>query len=620
MDWRVAVPWAFRRVASVVVAVSALYTYTEIRAGCDIPLPEDRDRIMPPLEKSLSKKGRDKAKALANYAVAYVKLRTDGEFSEVVVNRLLETVRRDPFSRTPLKLLFAKWKLNNEPEKLIEALLPIAKANPTAIDLNALVANSMRLDKRSDEALELLEASAKAAKLGDDSPVPLLRRVELARAILGLYANKKRWSDGEDFCDDLLDDDDAANSYFARLAAAEFLAKCADQGPDGFFSGWSKRRRRSSLEKNLKALDKLADKEDVRAGDLPPLIGVYKRYSMPERAEKILLSRLLAHPHGFRTLVLLAKTYDDFNMHPQASRAWRMASAGSDDPRAVLVLREVLKEPDAEQWMFRYKEGLAALEAGWFERAVEAFNWCLADSPGNVAAILQIGYAYMREGKNVKAIKSFERIEKGVPSASYLKAVCLDRIGKYSEAFDAMGRAESGFLKNTQGAAPPPSKEFWLEYAVIADRAKQRVKEEEVLEKVLEKYPDDPDVNNFLGYVWADWNKNLEKAEKLIAKALEKEPDNAAYLDSMAWALYRQGKFNDALEYIEKAIVIDSPLPDAVLLDHAGDINAAAGNKKKAVELWKKALTTYNEDLDRGATRKKIAEIEPETAECAREK
>jgi tetratricopeptide (TPR) repeat protein len=88
----------------------------------------------------------------------------------------------------------------------------------------------------------------------------------------------------------------------------------------------------------------------------------------------------------------------------------------------------------------------------------------------------------------------------------------------------------------------------------------------------------------------------------------------------MAWALYRQGKFNDALEYIEKAIVIDSPLPDAVLLDHAGDINAAAGNKKKAVELWKKALTTYNEDLDRGATRKKIAEIEPETAECAREK
>jgi tetratricopeptide (TPR) repeat protein len=284
-----------------------------------------------------------------------------------------------------------------------------------------------------------------------------------------------------------------------------------------------------------------------------------------------------------------------------------VAATGGNDPRAVAILRDVLKDPSAEQWLFKYKEGLSALEAGWFDVALEAFNRCLLLAPGNPAALLQIGYAYMRQGKNLKAAKIFSRIDE-IPSACYLKGICLSRIGKDSEAFDAMAKAEEGYSKLEGDNAPP--KEFWLEYAVIADRLGRRGKEESILVELRKKYPDDADVNNFLGYIWADWNKNLDEAEKLIGKALAKEPDNVAYLDSMGWVVFRKGRLDEAFEYISKALEKDSPLPDAVILDHAGDIAAARGDKEEALRYWRRALEIYNEDLDRDATREKIAAAE----------
>ena len=607
-DWRVVAPSALFSVLS--VAAASFLAATGLVASSDIPFPQDKSILMPPLVDALSKEGRAKAKALANYAVGYHKLRTSGEFSEDVIKRLLETVREDPKAQMPLKLLFAKWVMNSESKKLVDKLLPIAKKNPTAIDLNVLVANYMR-GERSDEALELLETAAAASEIGDESPVSLRERIELANAILEIYAAKKRWSDGEDFCNDFLADEDAANSFRGRLAVATFLSKCADQGPDGFFSGWSKRRRRRSLDATLSKLDQLASEKDVGTYSLLPLLKIYKRYSMPKRAEKLVLNKLVAHPRNFAALVLLAKTYDDFDMHADAARAWRVAARGADDPRAVDVLRTVLKDPKAEKWICRYREGLAELAAGWYDDALHSFDSCLFYSPGNISAMFQMAYAYMMAGKNLKAIKKLTALEKILPDASYLKAICLDRIGKSEKAFDAMSKAETNFAALGDKADPP--KDFWLFYADLGTRLDKRAKTEAILKELIAKYPDDPSVNNFLGYVWADWNKNLEQAEKMIEKALKKEPENGAFLDSMAWVLYRKGKYDDALEYIEKALEKDT-IQSAVVLDHAGDINAALGDEKEAIRRWKEALETDDEDFDRDATREKIAKAEAITA------
>lgn len=116
-------------------------------------------------------------------------------------------------------------------------------------------------------------------------------------------------------------------------------------------------------------------------------------------------------------------------------------------------------------------------------------------------------------------------------------------------------------------------------------------KGEEILEGILLETPEDPSVNNDLGYLYADQGKHLEKAEKMIRKAIAAEPENGAYLDSMGWVLFKQGKFAEALPHLEKAVK-NSTGGDETVWDHLGDAYQRLEQPAKALEAWKKALET----------------------------
>jgi tetratricopeptide (TPR) repeat protein len=112
---------------------------------------------------------------------------------------------------------------------------------------------------------------------------------------------------------------------------------------------------------------------------------------------------------------------------------------------------------------------------------------------------------------------------------------------------------------------------------------------EQILEHIYEQDKENIGVNNDLGYLYADHNKKLEQAHTMIEKALHAEPDNGAYLDSMGWVLYRQGKYTEALDYIQKAVDKRNG-GDAVIYDHLADCFKAVKQEDKAYEYWKKAL------------------------------
>ena len=120
-------------------------------------------------------------------------------------------------------------------------------------------------------------------------------------------------------------------------------------------------------------------------------------------------------------------------------------------------------------------------------------------------------------------------------------------------------------------------------------------KGEEILEKVYAEAPDDPSVNNDLGYLYADQGKKLEQARGMIEKALKAEPDNAAYQDSMGWVLFKLGKPAEAIPFLEKAVQTPRG-SDATLFDHLADCQHAIGQKDKAIENWQKALKDAKAD------------------------
>lgn len=94
---------------------------------------------------------------------------------------------------------------------------------------------------------------------------------------------------------------------------------------------------------------------------------------------------------------------------------------------------------------------------------------------------------------------------------------------------------------------------------------------------------------NYLGYMWAERGENLAEARVFIERALAVEPDNPAFLDSLAWVLFKQGQAAQALEHQLRSLKL-MPEPDATLLDHLGDIYAALGRHVEARDAWRQSL------------------------------
>ena len=109
--------------------------------------------------------------------------------------------------------------------------------------------------------------------------------------------------------------------------------------------------------------------------------------------------------------------------------------------------------------------------------------------------------------------------------------------------------------------------------------------------------PDEAMVLNNYAYYLSLEEKQLEKAEEMSRRSLEKESNNYTYIDTYAWILFKQKKYTEAKEYIDKALAImgdDIEANDATIIEHAGDIYAKNGQKERAVEFWQQAVDLGN--------------------------
>lgn len=83
----------------------------------------------------------------------------------------------------------------------------------------------------------------------------------------------------------------------------------------------------------------------------------------------------------------------------------------------------------------------------------------------------------------------------------------------------------------------------------------QKIKESiDYMEKIIAENPNHASALNFLGYTLAEQNHNLERAITLIKRAVQKEPGNGHFLDSLAWAYFKQGDIQKAWEIIQESV------------------------------------------------------------------
>ena len=121
----------------------------------------------------------------------------------------------------------------------------------------------------------------------------------------------------------------------------------------------------------------------------------------------------------------------------------------------------------------------------------------------------------------------------------------------------------------------------------------------------LELSPDQPQVLNYMGYSLLERKEKLDQAMRMILLAAEKAPDSYHIIDSLGWAYYRTGDFEQALLYLERAMELEST--DPIVNDHLGDVLWMLGRKREAKFQWKKSLSFKPEPVDQKNTEDKLA-------------
>jgi len=127
-------------------------------------------------------------------------------------------------------------------------------------------------------------------------------------------------------------------------------------------------------------------------------------------------------------------------------------------------------------------------------------------------------------------------------------------------------------------------------------------------EKLLAKHPNDPEVQNFVGYALAEAGQDLDRALELIAKAVAAKPDNVYYRDSLAWALFKRGETAKAWEAIQKAVAGPHERQEQPeIWEHYGDIAKAMNLPQEAAKGYTRALELKPDNAP--VIKKKLEEV-----------
>lgn len=169
------------------------------------------------------------------------------------------------------------------------------------------------------------------------------------------------------------------------------------------------------------------------------------------------------------------------------------------------------------------------------------------------------------------------------PMPYYFNAIANMMLKNYDNAITSLNTGIKLVFNNNQLMA-----EF---YSLFGDafHGANRIQEAfNAYENSIKYDPKNAVVLNNYAYYLALENKDLDKAVSLIQKANELSPDISTYLDTYAWVLYKKGDFTNALVYMEKALQLEVQ-PDAVELEHYGDILYRLNRVDEAKQWWEKA-------------------------------
>jgi tetratricopeptide (TPR) repeat protein len=196
-------------------------------------------------------------------------------------------------------------------------------------------------------------------------------------------------------------------------------------------------------------------------------------------------------------------------------------------------------------------------------------------------ALIRISLIFAKQGNIKKALTNIRSIERPQDKNRNIliqaEGEILINEERYDEALDVFDKAIE------QQSHP----DLLYSRAMLAEKINRLDILEADLTSIIEKDPNNATALNALGYTLADNGIRLEDAYNYIKRAYELSPDDFYILDSMGWVLYRLGRLDEAIEFLQKALDLRN---DPEVAAHLGEVHWVMGNKQAAKTVWESAL------------------------------
>ncbi len=316
----------------------------------------------------------------------------------------------------------------------------------------------------------------------------------------------------------------------------------------------------------IEVLEKFLD--EVNANHREFRLRLVRLYVEMKEAEKGLkhLDQLLDHnPNDLHAQVRKAQIFGELGQFPQAI----------EELKAILRVRP-------NELRVRDFLGLLYEETKDYPLAIQAYQENLKIDPTFFDSVLHLGFVTYRLKRNEQAISYLNNaveLNPRRPEPYLLLGLTYFQMKDYQ---GAKVKLEEGILQD------PSNAELHFNLGTAWDKLDRFDEVVREMEQTLELNPDHADALNYLGYSYADRGIEVEKALELTQRAVELKPHNGYYVDSLAWALYKLGRVDEALETIQRAVALVKD--DPVIYEHLGEIYLLQNERDKAREVWLHSL------------------------------
>jgi len=240
---------------------------------------------------------------------------------------------------------------------------------------------------------------------------------------------------------------------------------------------------------------------------------------------------------------------------------------------------------------------------GKYEDAIRVYGTLAKDSPYRTAAEVQIALDRTRSGHDAQAVSELQALTQKNPKDLTAWTALGDAYRdqeKFTEAAAAYDRAVA-LLGSDKSTAWP----LYYARAIAEERSNHWDAAEGDLKHALQLSPDQAQVLNYLGYSWVDQGRHLPEALAMLEKARSLSPFDGYIVDSVGWAYYRLGRYQDAVKTLENAIQL---VPgDSTVNEHLGDAYWKVGRKLDARFQWNHALAFGPDPSAKAELEKKLA-------------